>query len=431
MFGARKRLDSLKKFLAQLHENLALEFGFVLWDGSWVPEGFAPDRVAIAIADEGAVAALIRRPNADTLANLWVSGRIDIKNGTIFDLMALRPKTPTRKFWTKVGWGKALDVGLKYLFVPRGEPWPLKGMLDKPNRGNVEENKSNIGYHYDLSNAFYALWLDPEMIYTCAYFRNLEEDLATAQLNKLEMTCRRLRLKPTDSVLDLGCGWGAFSCYAAQNYGVRCYGVTLSEPQVAYAREKVKRLGLEDRVTIELKDYSAVEGSYNKIVALGLLDHVGIDNHAIYYETIKRLLAPRGLFLNQAITRRAKRDEKAFRKKRPEFAALTKYIFPGGELDHIGRTVTSLERHGFEVHEIEDWREHYQRTCRLWHDRLLARHDEAVREVGMVATRLWLAYLAASSIAFQRNTACVYQTLASRRWQGPSGLPLTRDDLYR
>jgi cyclopropane-fatty-acyl-phospholipid synthase len=162
-----------------------------------------------------------------------------------------------------------------------------------------------------------------------------------------------------------------------------------------------------------------------------MFEHVGIDNHPAYFATINRLLTPRGLYLHHAIARPAKRTDKEFRKHRPEFAALVRYIFPGGELDHIGMSAANLERHGFEVHDIEGWREHYARTCRLWHDRLVANKDAAIREAGDVKTRMWIAYFAGCAIAFERATVGIFQTLASKRARGPSGLPPTRADLYQ
>jgi len=430
--GSVERLDSFRRLIGHARERIGLDLGFVLWDGSTVPTKLSPDAFAIRIADEGAVAALIRRPNMETLSNLWVSGRIDLCNGSLFDLVAQRPKVKTRAFLKSLDKGLLLRTALKFLWVPRGGPWPLETQpSERPSDGSPEENKKNIHYHYDVSNAFYALWLDQEMVYTCAYCTDWSNDIDRMQQDKLEIICRKLRLAPGERMLDIGCGWGALSCYAAQHYGVTAYAVTLSEQQVAYGQEKIKRLGLGDRVKIELRDYSTVEGQFDKVAAIGLQEHIGIDNYPKYYATIQRVLKKDGLFLHHAITRPAKRDDRTFRRKRAEFALLTKYIFPGGELDHIGNTVTMLERNGFEVHDVEGWREHYQRTCKLWHDRLLANYDAAVREVGAVKTRLWLVYLAACSVAFERNGVCLYQTLASKRRRGPSGLPPTRADLYR
>ncbi len=430
--GSIERLASFKRLLAHARERLGLDLGFVLWDGSTVPADWPANAPAIAFTDEGVVAAFVRHPSFDTLANVWVTGRLDICNGTIFDIAAIRPKVRTRDFAKALDKWLAISTLAKFLLVSRGRPWPLERMADdRPSDGSLEANKKNIAYHYDLSNAFYALWLDREMVYSCGYCTDWNDDIDQMQRNKLEMICRKLRLKPGERLLDMGCGWGALSCYAAQHYGVTAHAVTLSEQQVSFGQGKIKRLRLQDNVRIELKDCASVEGEFDKVASIGLQEHIGIDNYPKYYASVRRLLKRDGLFLQHAITRPAKHDDETFRRKRPEFAMLTKYLFPGGELDHIGNTITMLERSGFEVHDVEGWREHYQRTCKLCHDRLLANYAASVVEVGEVKTRLWLAYLAASSIAFQRNTACLYQTLASKRIHGPSGLPPTRADLYR
>ncbi|HXW20972.1 MAG TPA: cyclopropane-fatty-acyl-phospholipid synthase family protein [Roseiarcus sp.] len=434
MSAADRRLEALRALAAKAHEQLALEFGIRLWDGSYVPTDWPPSGLTIAIADEGAIAGIIRRRNPVTIANLWAAKRLDILNGTIFDLVARRPKIHIRQLWSPFNGILALKTALSFLLVSRGGPWPLETIgKDRESDGSAEQNKRNIAHHYDLSNKFYEMWLDREMVYTCSYFHDWSDDLDTTQIQKLDMCCRKLRLKPGEYLYDMGCGWGALSCYAARNYGVKCYGATLSEQQVAYANEKIKRLGLTDRVTIECKDYAAIEGvdRFDKVAAIGMLEHVGIENFPTYFKTVHRVLKPGGLFLHHAITRPGKSHSARTGKKRADFAALTRYIFPGGELDYIGRTVTNLERHGFEIHDVEGWREHYQRTCRMWHDRLLERYDEACQEVGEVNTRIWLAYLAACSITFERNNAGLYQTLASKRVKGSVGLPPTRADLYR
>jgi cyclopropane-fatty-acyl-phospholipid synthase len=162
-----------------------------------------------------------------------------------------------------------------------------------------------------------------------------------------------------------------------------------------------------------------------------MFEHIGSANFDAYFKTVQRLLKPGGLYLHHAITRPGGSRAARTGKKRADFAALTRYIFPGGELDYIGRTVTNLELHGFEIRDVEGWREHYQRTTRFWHDRLFANYDAACKDVGEVTTRVWLAYLAACSITFERNNAGVYQTLAAKRVRGPTDLPPTREDLYR
>ncbi|MGA8902285.1 class I SAM-dependent methyltransferase [Bradyrhizobium sp.] len=433
---ATSRLDSFRRLLTHIHQSILPDLGFVLWDGSTVPADLRSDALAFVIADEGAVAAMMRRPNIDTFLNLWVTSRFDLRNGSFFDLAACRPKTRTRTLMKSFDKRLAAVTLTRFLFVPRGGPWPLEAARRGKVRvdGTAATNKTNIHYHYDLSNRFYELFLDPEMVYSCAYFKDWNNDLATAQADKLEMICRKLRLRPGDTFLDIGCGWGALVCHAARHYGVHAHGVTLSEEQFTYAKEKVARLGLEERVTLELRDYSLLEGRFDRIASIGMFEHVGIANHPTYFKTINRLLKPGGLYLHHAIALRSKSFERFRRGRRRDAAAATaigRYIFPGGELDHVGMSIANLEMHNFEVHDVEAWREHYMRTTRLWHDRLSANREVAEREVGREKTRLWIAYLAVVSIAFTQGTIGIFQTLASNRVRGPSGLPPTRADLYR
>lgn len=433
MDKAEKRLTKLAALLGDAHRRMRLEFGFRLWNGARVPADWPSDALTIAIADEGVIASLVRAPRLPTLANLWAAKRLDILNGGIFDLVAKRPKARTRELRKGLDKFAALQTALAFLFVPRGGPWPLEGIgADRESDASQAENKKNIAYHYDVSNAFYRLWLDEDMVYTCGYFHDWSNSLETAQTNKLDMICRKLRLKPGDAMLDIGSGWGSLACHAARHYGANVLGVTLSEEQLALAREKAARLGVADKAKFELRDYTLLEGAdrFDKISSIGMFEHVGVSNFPIYFQTVRRLLKPGGLYLHHAITRPGKIGAKDGR-KRPEFAALTRYIFPGGELDHLGRTILNLEAHGFEVRDVEGWREHYQRTCRFWHDRLAARYDEACREVGEAKTRVYLAYLAACSLTFERGNCGVYQTVVSKRVRGPSGLPPTRADLYR
>jgi cyclopropane-fatty-acyl-phospholipid synthase len=434
MGKTEKRLASLKALLDDAHRRMGLEFGFRLWDGALVPADWPSDALAIRIADEGAVASLIRAPRLPTLANLWAAKRLDVVNGDLFDLVARRPKGRARDLRKRVDKLATLRTALAFLFAPRGGPWPLEGILqDRESSGAEAENKRNIAYHYDVSNAFYRLWLDEQMVYSCGYFHHWSDGIDAAQAQKLDMICRKLRLKPGETMLDIGSGWGALACHAARHYGVEVVGVTLAEQQIAYARDKAAALGLADKVRFELADYARLEGAerFDKIASIGMFEHVGAANFSTYFDAVRRLLKPGGLYLHHAITRPDKRAAVKGGKKRPEFAALTRYIFPGGELDDLGATIANLERHGFEVHDVEGWREHYQRTCRLWHDRLRARTDEACGEVGEAKTRVWLVFLAACSLVFERSACGVHQTLCSKRAKGASGLPPTRADLYR
>lgn len=427
-----RRLDILRQVLGTLHRRLELRVGFGLWDGTLVPADWPANGLILAIADPGVVASLLRRPRLDTLVQLHIAGRLDLHNGSLFDLAAVRPKAKLGQLARGIPWGGAASLARQFWFVPRGPASPIAGLRgDAIERdGRPETNRANVAYHYDVSNEFYRLFLDAEMVYTCAYFTEDHRDIDRAQRDKLDMICRKLRLKPGERFLDIGCGWGALVCHAARCFGVEAHGVTLSQEQAALARDKIQALGLEDRVTIHVRDYTQMDGQFDKVASIGMFEQVGLRNHAAYFRTVNRLLRPRGLYLHHTIARRAKKNDRAFGRLPAEYRALIRYIFPGGELDHLGMSIANLERYGFEVHDVEGWREHYQRTCRLWWERLSARRAEAEAEVGAAKVRMWLLYLAGCSLAFERGGALINQTLASKRTKGPSGLPWSRADLY-
>jgi cyclopropane-fatty-acyl-phospholipid synthase len=429
----RDQAEALAALLRELQVKVAPRLAFRLWDGRRIPADARPDEPMIAINDAGAVARLLRRPKLDTFLRLYLAGRITFENGDLFDIAERRPEGKPGRLLRSVDKGVLLRALKAFAFYPGGAPLVGPGSPGEGERrdGSAESNKANIAHHYDVSNAFYRLFLDERLVYTCAYFDGWHDDLDKAQADKLEMICRKLRLKSGERMLDIGCGWGALLIHAAEKFGISGLGVTLSEEQAALARERVAAKGLSDKVEIRLADYATLDERFDKIASIGMFEHVGIDNHATYFRAVHRLLKPRGLYLHHAITRRAKGSDRAFRKMRPEYRALTQFIFPGGELDHVGMSAANLERHGFEVHDVEGWREHYARTTRLWAKRLAARREEAVAEAGEARVRAWLLYLAGVSLAFDRGGAYIFQTLASRRTRGPADLPPTRRDLYR
>ncbi len=315
MAGAEERLKRFREILAEAHGVLRLAFGFELWDGSTVPADLAPDAMRIVIRRESVVSALVRRPGLDTLINAHVAGLLDVENGTIFELAAQRPQGKIGKQLKGVGLLKAFRALAPFWRAPTELLRPPAGLrgdtIDRDGRPGT--SKANVAYHYDVSNAFYRLFLDREMVYTCAYFQpDWHDDIDRAQRDKLDMICRKLRLAPGDRFLDIGCGWGALICHAAEHYGVRATGVTLAEEQAALARERIASRGLEGRVEVVLKDYTQMEGEFDKISSIGMFEHVGIKNYPTYFRTVHRLLRPRGLYLHHTIARRAKRSERAF-----------------------------------------------------------------------------------------------------------------------
>lgn len=454
-----KRLEAARRLLSHMGEELQADLAVRLWDGKTVPLGpaarpdpdagtspdapTAPDAradrdpradVVVAINSPEVITRLVRRPRLTTLIELVASGDLGLEGGTLIDLAARRGTMSRKGLLRRLDKRLVLTCLMPFVFSRQrraAAAGHAYAGTQAPRDEGGRDNKALVQFHYDLSNAFYGLFLDPEMVYSCAYFPRWDATLEEAQTAKLDMICRKLRLQPGERFLDIGCGWGGLVCHAARHYGVQAHGVTLSQAQLDFAREKIVRLGLQDRVTVELKDYRELIGEYDKIASIGMFEHVGLANHAAYFATMRALLRPRGLLLNHAITRPAKKTAKAFAKKRPEYAAIVNYVFPGSELDHIGQSVASLERHGFEVHDVEGWREHYARTTRLWCERLYAQREAAEREVGAPKVRLWLLYLAGVSLGFERGTIGIFQTLASKRAKGPSGLPPTRADWYR
>ena len=404
----------------------ALKPGFAvrLWTGERIGPADGP---VLAINDQDIVWQLARRPNFSTLVEMWISKAVDVKDGSLFDLYAL----PSR--------GKLRFKALPKLAILRDLPAVFFSRRQMTKRADLAghnpfvsgSNKQAIEHHYDISNAFYRLFLDERMVYTCAYFTDFANGIDQAQKDKLDHICRKLRLKPGDRLLDIGCGWGAMLIHAAKHYGAVGHGVSLSEEQTLLARERIRAEGLEDKITIDIKSYTELDGSYDKISSIGMFEAVGLANHASYFSTVHRLLKPGGIYLHHAITRRGKGGTRKTLRKGAEYKALIKYIFPGGEVDTIGMTLGNLEAHGFLVADVENLREHYARTCRLWAERLQARFDEAVAEVGEAKARLWLLYLTGCSITFDRGSAQIFQTVATKRARGPSGLPPTRADLYR
>ncbi len=427
----QSRLDAARRALSHAHERLELEFGFELWDGSSIPAGKTGETdLRLAITDEMALPRLLRRPKPKTLIDLYIAGDIEIRGGTLFELAARRPKLKSRVLRERLNKGLLFKAALPLLFARKKSDGAGDGLGEGSTAGKGSD-KADIAYHYDVSNDFYRLFLDKEMVYTCGYFTDWSNDIDTAQFDKLDMICKKLRLKPGERLLDIGCGWGALICHAAEHYGVTALGVTLSDEQLELARERIAERGLADKVSVELRDFRDLEGTFDKISSIGMFEHVGIANHESYFKTVNHLLEPRGLYLHHTIARRGKSTDAKFNKKRPEYTSMLKYIFPGAEVDHIGMSVRNLEAYGFEVHDVEAWREHYARTTRLWAERLMANKEAAIAEAGAERYRLWVLYLSGVSMAFERGTLNIFQTLASKRTRGLSGLPPTRADLYR
>jgi cyclopropane-fatty-acyl-phospholipid synthase len=270
-----------------------------------------------------------------------------------------------------------------------------------------------------VSHRFYELLLGPSMVYSCAYFADEEDSLEAAQERKLEVICRKLRLQPGERLLDVGCGWGSLLLHAAARHGVRGVGVTLSETQARYARERIRRAGFADRVEVRVADYREIaDGPFDKIASVGMYEHVGRDELDSYVRSVRSLLSPGGLFLNHGIARLHSEPPKGD-------TFISRYVFPDGELHPVTDVMSAMQGTELEVRDVESLREHYPLTLRRWAANLSAHRAEAIAEVGEERERVWRLYLAACALAFEDGDITVYQVLAARSG-APHRLPLAR-----
>lgn len=304
-------------------------------------------------------------------------------------------------------------------------------------RLGIEGGPDAIQHHYDTGNEFYGLWLDGRMVYSCAYFREPDESIDTAQLNKLDLICRKLHLEPGMRFLDIGCGWGALIMHAAANYGVKATGITLSVEQAALARERIDAAGLSENCRVELRDYRELtrDEEFDRVASVGMMEHVGDGRLPGYFALVHRVLRPGGLFLNHAIVRDGHRPDPSPRDrilsklwKRGEF--IQRHVFPDGRLVPVAQVVDRAERAGFELRDVEAMREHYIITLRHWLRGLERHREEAIALVGERRYRTWKLYLLAAINGFRAgNTNIVQALFAKRSSDGTVPLPLTRDYL--
>jgi cyclopropane-fatty-acyl-phospholipid synthase len=376
-----------------------------LWDGTALRVGTSKPAATVIFRDARAFRDLLLFRDPLRLARDFFRGRVDLE-GNIYAAIGL--KDCLERFTLSFRERLAL---LARALLPRAAHAPGDKSPATAPRAAHYNSPASIAFHYDLSNESYRLWLDQEMVYSCAYFSDPSRSLEQAQRDKLDIVCRKLRLAPGERFLDIGCGWGALVIHAARQYGVRAHGVTLSRRQFEHARARIDALGLAGRVTVELRDYRDLDprGPYDKIASIGMFEHVGLKRLPGYFAAAHRLLARGGLFLNHGITSR----EGGWRRTlSTDF--INRYVFPDGELDSVANIQRVMEEGGFEVLDVEALRPHYAATLRHWVARLEARRDEAVREVGEATYRVWRFYMAACALQFEQGDTGVYQILLGR-----------------
>jgi cyclopropane-fatty-acyl-phospholipid synthase len=426
--------ETTRRLIVQLFgEDGERDFAIRLWDGQTLPAaGSGAPPFTLALTHPGSLRRMFVPPGELTLGEAYLGGDFDIE-GDIFPAMALVGQ------FDSLSWRDWLGLARGTLSLPATRP--PEEFQDGRQRAHMQgarhsraRDREAIAYHYDVGNDFYALFLGRWMTYSCAYFPTSETNLDSAQEAKLEHICRKLRLKPGERLLDIGCGWGGLLVYAAQNYGVQAVGVTLSQPQVDYGRDWIRKEGLEGKAKIEFRDYRDLEemGPFNKIVSVGMFEHVGRSKMRQYFDCAWKALKPGGLFLNHAIAAQGGQApnwlERTFL-QRGEF--IQRYVFPDGELVRISEALDVAEAAGFEVRDVESLREHYALTLRNWVHNLEETHTRAARLKDERTYRTWRLYLAASAYGFEAGNTNVYQALLSKNREGQAGLPLTRADMYR
>ena len=397
------------------------DFQVRFWDGTeWGAE--TRTRFTLLLKHPGALRAMFSSPSELTLGEAYIHDDFDIQGDieAVFDLA-------NYLLVQKCSLWQSFDLNERLAKLPKSDrPRARLHLVELEGKVHSRErDQQAIRYHYDLPAEFYALWLDRQMVYSCAYFGTPNDDLDSAQMCKLDYICRKLRLRRGERLLDIGCGWGALIMHAAAHYGSECVGITLSVPQAEVARERLRAAGLNDRCRIEVSDYRDIDHDqqYDRIVSIGMFEHVGEALLPEYFQRAWSLLRPGGVFLNQGIAHSA-----IYRRLGPSF--VDRYVFPDGELVPISTSLRAAEQSGFEVRDVESLREHYTLTLHHWVRRLENHADEARRITSDTAYRIWRLHMAGSAHGFRSGRLNVYQALLAKPSSGQSGLPLTRDDWY-
>jgi cyclopropane-fatty-acyl-phospholipid synthase len=392
------------QWISEVRAHVDVPARLTLWGGQSYDFGTFNQPAVTLHVKSAAALPLLLDPSLDHLGEAYVKEKIDLE-GRLSDV---------------------IDVAYALAKASIDKPNKLQRVARYFKHSKASDQKS-IQYHYDVSNEFYQLWLDPNMVYSCAYFENGDEDLATAQLKKIDHILTKIQLQPGQTLLDIGCGWGALVIRAAQKFGARCVGVTLSQAQFDLATERVKEAGLADRIEIRLQDYRDVTGQFDRITSVGMFEHVGRKNLPGYFRRVQELLADDGVIMNHGIT---SSDPDGGEASYGGGEFIDKYVFPNGELPHIGQALLAMQEGGLEAFDIENLRRHYAKTLRLWSDNYEANSARARALVDEEKFRIWRVYLAGCAYAFENDDVAIYQIVGRKAGRAAETLPWSRRYIY-
>jgi len=380
-------------------------FRLMFWDGSELPATSGNGAPTLHVRSPKALGHVLRAPGQLGIGRAYASGELepDDLDAVLLALRHYQPPPLDRGAQLRLALAAARAAGP--MLPP---PVPEIELRPRGRRHSPERDRRSVRYHYDVSNDFFALWLDESMTYSCAFFSRDGSSLEAAQRAKLELVCTKLALQAGERVLDVGCGWGSFAIHAAREHGVSVTGITLSERQAELARRRVEEAGAADRVEIRLMDYRELGGEpYDAIASIGMVEHVGSNMIDEYMRTLARLLRPGGRLLNHGIAR--------LRVGEPEAGPFSeRYVFPDAAPLHLSRIQAAIERAGLETHHVEGFREDYAETLRHWARRLDEHAVEAERIAGPDRMRVWRLYLRAARQGFETGFTSVYQVRCSR-----------------
>jgi cyclopropane-fatty-acyl-phospholipid synthase len=407
MVAVSKMEVALAPWVAKLRKRTNLpvlvQFGETSEGGGLKLGDFDTPKVTIRLRKPSAVTRLLAT-SLDSLGEAYVEGLLDVE-GSVADILALGHQMAEASSQTE---GRLTRIVRHFKHTKKSD-------------------KEAIQYHYDVSNAFYQTWLDPRMVYSCAYFENGDETLEAAQLKKIDHILTKVQVRPGHRLLDIGCGWGALVIRAAQHYGAHCVGVTLSQNQFDLATERVKAAGLQDRIEIRLQDYRDVEGQFDRITSVGMFEHVGVNYLEAYFAQIRKLLKDDGWVLNHGIT---STDANNGETSHGGGRFVDRYVFPQGELPHISTVLRTMQLGGLEALDVESLRRHYMHTTRLWSQAFEAGTAQLRGMVPEKTWRIWRIYLAGCQWAFDNDEISLYQVLCGKSGRPSSALPWSRRWMY-